>query len=129
MKKVRISRKRPCRVCRRWFRPNPRVGDSQKTCGDPHCKREWHRRKCVEWNRENRDYFKGMYLKEKLAATGGDKQKPECTTHSRFHAGLPWQEIQEAIGLKQLVIIDYIMHLLLRHFQELIKIQSLVNTG
>jgi len=84
----------------------------------------------VEWNRENRDYFKGMYLKEKLAATGGDTQKREYKIpRSRFHAGLPWQEIQEAIGLKQLVIIEYIMHLLLMRFQELIKIQSIVNTG
>jgi len=26
-------KKRPCKVYRRWFRPNPRVGDAQMTCG------------------------------------------------------------------------------------------------
>ncbi len=133
MKKACISRKRPCRVCRRWFRPDPRVGDDQMTCGDPQCKREWHRRKCAEWNRKHRDYFKGNYLRNKILATdeGNQKKTPEedKIPRTRFRLGLPWQEIQEVIGLKQLVIIDYIMHLLLGHFQKLIKAQALINSG
>ena len=35
---------RPCVVCRRWFTPDPRVGDRQKTCGRAECQREHHRR-------------------------------------------------------------------------------------
>ena len=42
MKSHGFARKRPCRVCRRWFQPDARLGDRQKTCGDPECKREWH---------------------------------------------------------------------------------------
>ena len=39
-----IHPKKPCRVCGRWFRPDPRVGDRQKTCGCSECQREWNRR-------------------------------------------------------------------------------------
>lgn len=39
-----IHPKKPCRVCRRWYRPDPRVGKRQKTCGRPECQREWNRR-------------------------------------------------------------------------------------
>ena len=38
------TRKRPCRICKRWFMPHPRVKDRQKTCGNPPCQREWHRK-------------------------------------------------------------------------------------
>ena len=31
------ARKRPCTICRRWFRPNPRVGSRQRACGNPEC--------------------------------------------------------------------------------------------
>jgi hypothetical protein len=129
-------KKRPCKVCRRWFRPNPRVGDEQMTCGRPKCKREWHRKKCAEWNRKNREYFKGIYLKNKILAASEDNEKPGNqqnvegkTTRTRFNLGLPRQEIQEVMGVKQLIIIEYIIHLLLRFFQEPIKAQAIVDTG
>ena len=60
------TRKRPCRVCKRWFIPHPRLKDRQKTCGDQQCQREWHRRKCEQWNHNNVDYFKDNYLDKKL---------------------------------------------------------------
>jgi hypothetical protein len=133
IKKARIVKKRPCKVCRRWFRPNPRVGDDQMTCGDPQCKKEWHRRKCAEWNRKNREHFKGNYLRNKILAAGEGNQKgtPEEAKipRTRFRLGLPWEEIQEAMGLKQLVIIEYIIQVLMKRFQEVIKAQPLVNNG
>ena len=33
-----MKRKR-CRYCKRLFTPDPRVGDHQVTCDDPHCKK------------------------------------------------------------------------------------------
>ena len=33
-------RGRPCRVCRRWFLPDGRLKNRQKTCGNPECQRE-----------------------------------------------------------------------------------------
>ena len=129
MQKGRISKKRPCKVCRRWFSPHPRAGDSQKTCARPQCKREWHRRMCFEWNRKNREYFKGIYLKNKMLAADEDKQNKSGKASHIYHLDLPWPEIQEEIGVKQVVIIEYIVQLLMRRFQEQIKLQLTVNTS
>ncbi|MGA1825304.1 MAG: hypothetical protein ACMUIP_11650 [bacterium] len=121
-------KKRPCKICKRWFEPHPRVGERQKTCGDSGCKREWHRRKCTEWNRQNREYFKGLYLEKKLK--DGIKDSRSC----QFSQGtpnpylrLPRQEIQEVIGLEQLIIIEYIFHLVLRRCHAIIKAKVIEN--
>ena len=122
--------KRPCRICRRWFTPHPRLGDRQRTCGDPHCKKEWHRKKCAEWNRENAEYFRSNYLHKKLEGVSGvEGVALFCPVRSRSPSGLPQRKVQEVIGVKQFVIIEYFIQLLLRRFQELIRVEVSVRTG
>jgi len=131
-------RKRPCRICRRWFLPNPRLKDRQMTCADPKCKREWHRRKCAEWNKNNSDCFRSNYLHKKLdhaaqcekgSKTLQPKSKTLVPVRSRLKSGLPLQYVQEVIGIQHLVIIEYLAQLLLRRFQEVLRGQVVVNTG
>jgi len=105
--------KRPCRICRRWFLPNPRLKDRQMTCADPKCKREWHRRKCAEWNKNNPDYFNSTLV----------------PVRSRLKSGLPLHYVQEVIGIQHLVIIEYLAQLLLWRFQEVCKRQLTANTA
>jgi hypothetical protein len=113
------TRKRPCRVCKRWFIPHPRLKDRQKTCGDQQCQREWHRRKCEQWNHNNVDYFKDNYLDKKLEQTGMPR--------SRLKTGLPLCYVQQLIGTPQLIIIEYLSQLLLRRCRHLIRPHPLVN--
>ena len=129
MQRADVCRKRPCRVCRRWFMPDPRLKDRQMTCGDPRCRREWHRRKCAVWNRENRDYFKTNYLQKKVdtALTSG-KPRKTSPPQSRLKSGLPLPYVQEVIGIQHLIIIEYFGQLLFQRFQEVIKGQVIVNT-
>jgi hypothetical protein len=104
------------------------VGDRQKTCGDSHCKREWHRRKCADWNRQNREYFKGLYLEKKLKdAIKNSKSYHFFQDTKRPYLRLPRQEIQELIGLKQLIIIEYILHLVFRRLNKMIKAKLIEN--
>ena len=103
--------------------PHPRLKERQKTCGDPACKKEWHRRKCAEWNRSNSDYFKANYLQKKL-----DAQSATTPVKSRLKTGLPLERVQEVIGIKHLVIIEYLAQLLVQRFQDLIWRQVTVNT-
>ena len=135
---TRPSRKRPCRICRRWFLADPRLKGRQKTCGDAYCKRQWHRKKCQEWNRNNRDYFRSNYLHKKLDALSHDEKAtqplpPESSClrplRSRFHSGLPLWYVQEVIGIKHLVILEYLAQLLMRRFQEALRGQPLVTTS
>lgn len=118
------AKKRPCSICRRWFMPHPRLKDRQKTCGDPVCKKEWHRKKCAEWNKRNGDYFKTNYLQKKL-----DSQVTTTQVKSRLKTGLPLQHVQEVIGIQHLVIIEYLAQLLVQRFQDVIWRQVPVNTG
>jgi hypothetical protein len=129
MKKGGDFKKRPCRICRRWFMPNPRLKDRQMTCAAPECKKEWHRRKCAEWNKDNSDYFKSNYLQKKLeAVTGSEKASKPLPAKSRLKSGLPLEYVQEVIGIQQLVIIEYFGQLLFRRFQEVLKGQVIVKT-
>src|SRR6056297_2132233 len=96
------SRKRPCRICKRWFLPDPRVKERQKTCGRPECQREWHRRKCAEWYRSNPDYFKTNYLQKKIEAVS-EAQNGELAKSTapafRLKSGLPHPFVKDVIGL------------------------------
>jgi len=109
------GRKRPCRICRRWFLPDPRLKGRQMTCGDAHCKRQWHRKKCQEWNRKNSDYFRSNYLHKKLDALSGDEKAT--------------QTLPPKSSCQHLIIIEYFAQLLMRRFQEALRGQPIVNTG
>jgi hypothetical protein len=117
------AKKRPCSICRRWFMPHPRLKGRQKTCGDTACKKEWHRRKCIEWNQANSDYFKANYLQKKL-----DSQATTTQVKNRLKTGLPLERVQEVIGIQHLVIIEYLAQLLVQRFQDVIRRQVVVNT-
>jgi hypothetical protein len=109
--------------------PNPRLKDRQKTCGDPDCQREWHRKKCAQWNKTNADYFKANYLQQKLTdASPSETPSKILPVKSRFKSGLPHLFVQEVIGIQHLIIIEYLGQLLLRRFQEVLKSKVAVTT-
>jgi hypothetical protein len=49
--------KRPCRICRRWFVPDRRVGRRQRACSAPTCQIARRVRTQASWRRRNPDYF------------------------------------------------------------------------
>jgi hypothetical protein len=115
----RRTRKRPCKICRKWFMPDPRQIGRQTTCGDPACRKENHRRQCAKWNRKNRDYFKANYLSEKLARTKDPpaspmNKAPVVKPSSRLNLGLPVDLVAEIIGVRHLIILDYIIAQVMR---------------
>jgi len=131
MGQKRLSRKRPCRICGKWFVPNPRLGDRQKTCGGPECQRLWHARKCAEWNRKHRHLFQESYLKGRVLI--GDSPEPPPSPAPPLmpitpvqHApplDYPRRVVQEVMGVQLLVIVEYIVRLLKRDVQEVIRSQ------
>ena len=138
MKKAMACSKRPCRICRRWFSPDPRLKDRQMTCGDQACKREWHRRKCAKWNRENSPQIRKERLVHKLKAmTAGTGHS---TVTSEAHPGTPSVQngsraellsplAQEVMAVQLAVMIEYLAQHLLRLAQEVMRRQVTVNTG
>ncbi len=120
-------KKRPCRVCKKWFVPNPRVGSRQKTCGAKECQNKWHAKKCSQWNRQNRAYFQGNYLSKKLQTVKNQGSSPGKSPSQLPESGkivkLPREVIQEVIGAQQFVITEYLTRVLLRSVQEVIRLQ------
>jgi hypothetical protein len=117
--RVRVLRRRPCRICRKWFSPHPRAGDRQKTCGSVSCRKAWHARKCREWNRSHSEYFKAIYLTDKLTRLNEESRAGlSLAPPPRFRVGLPRREVQEVIGPQGLVIIEYFSQLSLKRFQR-----------
>jgi hypothetical protein len=131
----RGPKKRPCRICGRWFSPNPRLGGRQKTCGADECRQRWHAKKCAVWNRQNRSYFKEIYLRRRMESCAGGSPCPSPSPVSTSHTGrsssppsgfpldLPQEVIQEVMGGQHTVIIGYILRLLMREVQEVISAQ------
>ena len=110
-------RKRPCRICGKWFEPEPRVGDRQRTCGRPECQREWHRRTCADWRRRNPDYDREGRYREKLLGMGRD-EPASGTSPGAPAGGLLWSVAREEIGLKTAVTIEEACIHVARHLQE-----------
>lgn len=118
-------KKRPCRICRKWFAPHPRLGDRQKTCGSKECQQKWHAKKCAQWNRQHRASFQATYLSKKLQAAQDHAigNPPPQLQKSNILPKLPREVIQEVISAQQYVIAEYLSQVLLRSVQEMIREQ------
>jgi len=116
------SRKRPCKVCRRWFLPDVRHQNRQKTCTRPHCQEQWHKKLCAQWNNRNKAYFKGNYFQKKLELCEMQTKKKDSKIPSaRIQLHLPRDLIQDSIGIEHLVIIEYITEQIVRHHLAVIR--------
>ncbi len=113
--------KRPCSICRKWFRPDIRQQNRQQTCGRPDCTKELHRRNCEKWNKRNKEYFANNYLAKKIEqieepeAEEGKHLQSEPSSKSaksltppNLPLILPREIIINAYGAKSLVIIHYL---------------------
>ena len=50
-----------CLFCGRYFTPDYRVGDRQKSCCRPECRKARKKAAQAAWTEKNADYFRGRY--------------------------------------------------------------------
>jgi len=107
------TRKRPCKICRRWFLPDSRQIGRQKTCARPECQKELHRQQCQKWNNNHPEYFKANYLNAKLSRTRDPptvtKKTAASIPPSRIKMGLPTDIVLGVTGAQHLVVLEYIV--------------------
>jgi hypothetical protein len=84
--------KKPCRICRRWFRPHVRVGSRQRTCGRPECQQVQRRQTLKAWRARNPDYFTAWRIQTRSTS------KAEPTRLAGPLSCLPWDIAQEEFG-------------------------------
>lgn len=103
--------KRPCCICRKWFLQDVRQKGRQKTCG-PDCQKELHRRKCADWNKKNKAYFKSNYLGKKLEKAAGSRTVPDSSKTplpQQTKPVLPIEIIATEYGIKPAIIVQYMV--------------------
>ncbi len=114
--------KRPCSICHKWFQPDVRQKDRQRTCGRSKCQKELHRRNCSNWNKRNKEDLANNYLEKKLEqveskiVTENNKEPPGNPIYSEVSKillptspfVLPVEIITREYGIKSLVIIHYL---------------------
>jgi hypothetical protein len=88
-------RKRPCSICRRWFRPNARVGERQHTCSQPECQTARRKKTQAEWRAKNPDYGTAYRLQQRSLQT----QPPEPLRLPPPLNQLPWDLAQDQFGV------------------------------
>jgi len=98
-----MSRKRPCRICRKWFTPQRRAGDRQHACSDPCCQRERHRRACASWRRCHPDYDREDRLRRRLLKEVESPPGPLTADPLRR---IDWKAARDAVGLQVAVTIE-----------------------
>ena len=115
-----IPKKRPCSICRRWFRPNVRVGSRQHTCNRPECQAARRRKTQASWRKRNPDYP----LAGRIHFRSESKPPPQSMRLPAPLSDLPWDIAQEELGVKGAAFVGIMGGLMLRSLKDQIKRQS-----
>jgi len=115
-----MPRKKPCKICRRWFSPHPRAGSRQKACTD--CQAERHRRACARWRDANPNYDKNRRLRTAAGLDGA------AGADDPIEAVL-WGVVEKAVGPAHRTIIEGIARLLVEGVRDAVPPETPSSTG
>src|SRR6516162_3491845 len=119
------ARKRPCTICRRWFRPDPRVGSRQRACGSPECQAARRVQTQLNWRESRPDYFTARRIRER----GEQDRPPEPLRLPPPLSRLPWDIAQDQFGVQGTDFIGILSTVLLRTTQDQFMAYSTDNKG
>lgn len=104
-------KKKPCRICRRWFEPNAHAGQRQCICSAAACQAERRRRNAAAWRLANAERFAVDALTAGLQARPEPSEAEECRDPL---ARLSARAVRIAVGLNVQVVVGEYARLLLR---------------
>ena len=107
------ARKRPCSICRRWFRPDARIGARQRTCRNPNCQKARRRKKQQVWRANHPDYFNARRIQDRQK---GDREPEPLQVGSPLNQ-LPWDIAQSEFGVQGADFLGVMGKVLLRPAQ------------
>src|SRR5213594_1434963 len=109
--------KRRCCICRRWFRPDPRIGSRQRACRNPDCQDARRKKKQEAWRQRNADYF----IARRIQDRSRQDRSPEPLRLPSPLSRLPWDIAQSQFGAEGADFIGILGALLLRSAQSQFK--------
>ena len=110
-------RKKPCRICRRWFQPDARVGERQRACGKPECQSARRQKTQADWRKRNLDYAIAWRLDQRAAQT----PQPEALRLPAPLGQLPWNVAKDQFGAQGADFIGVMGALILRAAKDQIR--------
>lgn len=131
-----MIKRRPCRICGRWFHPDPRVGSRQRACGKRACQGKRRQKTQAAWRSANPEYFLRRRLgrradaaraaeeavedPKKLEASEGEREfrRPEPLRVPRVLAPIPWDLAQDEIGIAATDLLAVTARLLVKVAQD-----------
>ena len=108
------ARKRPCSICRHWFRPDPRIGSRQEACRRPECQAARRKKKQKAWRERNPDYF----IARRIQDRNRQDRPPEPLRLPPPLNRLPWDIAQSQFGTEGADFIGIMGTVLLRSAQS-----------
>jgi hypothetical protein len=119
------AKKKPCRICLKWFRPDVRVGARQHTCGRPECQVIRRKKTQAAWRAWNRDYFVAW----RIHARSESERTPEPLRLPHPLSKLPWDLAKDEFGIKGADFIGAMGGVLLRAKKDQLKGQVIDSKG
>ena len=122
----RMLRSRPCRICRHWFRPDPRIAERQRVCSAEGCQAQRQRDNVAAWVERHADYAieQRIRARQRQAAKGETVDPldlPPLLTE------LPWSLAQEQFLVQGSDFLGHFGRLLCREPKKPMGSQVAVN--
>jgi len=112
------ARKRPCTICRRWFRPNPRVRSRQRACGSSDCQKARRQKTQANWRNQNPGYSIAWRIDRRAAA---HPEPPEPLRLPPPLNQLPWDVAKDQFGSQGADFIGVMGALIVRTAKDQIR--------
>jgi hypothetical protein len=113
-----MLKKRPCRICRRWFVPDRRVGGRQRACSATACQIARRVRTQASWRRRNPDYFVAHRIQCRRLSTDEAQAAVLPLVLPPPLSQLPWDLAQEEFGVAGTDFLGHLGRVLLGAAQD-----------
>jgi len=125
-----MSRKRvrrPCGICGKWFRVNPRQGDRQRVCSSPECQRERHRRNCKDWHGRNPGYDADLRLRQRLYLCPPPPSMPPVDPFGTSPLRkVNLEAARDAVGQQVVVLVEVASKVLWQEVRDAVRAEVIV---
>ena len=119
-------RKKPCTICRRWFRPNSRIGARQRACNNPDCQIARRKKTQASWRARNPDFAAAWRIQQRAQKTNPPAERPRLPKPLEK---LPWDHVKDQFTPQAVDFIMLLCRLILRASKDEIKAYHIDSTG
>ena len=120
------ARKRPCTICRRWFRPDARGGVRQRACSQPECQTARRQKTQASWRSRNSGYAIAWRIDRRATQA---QQLPEPLRLPAPLNQLPWDVAKDHFGVQGADFIGVMSALIIRVAKDHFKAYLIDPTG